>query len=211
MFEIQTAKTRLSSGVPGVWYFLDLPAGVHGKLARIRALQSLTEDSTDAERTAAYGGGPPYVTDQDDHAPSVEACASYLSLLEEQRREWPKALIRPMTVAQFQAARSRSTVLTSAFRVEAQGRGGKANVKVTRDPLAAESMFAREVVLANVDAVDNIVGVDGDTGGRTMIKTAKELLKLIDNSSHPDLINVIGELFGAIHDESLLELGLGEE
>lgn len=113
--------------------------------------------------------------------------------------ELPSVRIEPMSVGEYQEARSRSTLLGADFQVTSK----KAGMVRSTDFLAKERAFARAILRKRISDPRNLTINGEEVDGPTLIDS-------LWNSISPEAQEVLDELSAALHDASVLEAGLGE-
>lgn len=211
MLDIPLAPTSptTADGRPGVLYWLRVQGG-HALLRRERAARQVAEHAWAEPPTAEQMAAALLETGCADSAEDAQAIVAqgfdrwHQELAAEM---WSRPYVRllPLTNGQVRAARSRSSVLASAFDLDLEA--GSARMRT--DPQALEDAFARQMISENVPEVHNVRGVRPD-GSYEPVTTGAELLDFVDKSQNPLLAGLASELYAALTTSARLRPGLGE-
>lgn len=200
-FEIEAAPARQTSdGQPGAWYWPNVQ-GAHALIARKKKLLAYGADADPVAVAEAC-----LLRVEDCRRDLAAAIAAGVAEIDAALNEAPHVRILPLTNRELSQARSKSTVLQTAFNVDSAG-------AIRADPITAELAFQKQLVRKYVPEARNFVGVLIDEHGdreRIELTDGAALVSWVERTSNPSLDVMLGDIASAIIASALLERGMGE-
>lgn len=184
MYGFEFSGTPVEWTTKGVRYWLNV-GNVHSTMERMRSIRA---------RCASTPATPTDLKEYEEHRRVL--------------RQMPNAMVRPLTVAQYQEMRSSSPLLNVDLGAKDQ------TLTIKNDFNAMESNWREHIVKVQTDSLENFFyrHPDGELAGtREAVVTIERFYELSSRSSDSRPERITLELYNVIKEKGLLEPGLGED